>query len=287
MDTIKQILLKKNRSYTACIADAYRMYFNNIKLIFRHTWAFALFFALSCALYYSFVINIRSNFEVANLAKILVALLVAFCADIAFVSRFMMLINKQSMRWNTIRFLKLILFAVILTVLCGIIFSVISYFVGRAFPNEMNIFAIYVLAITIISELFALPLIYVAMKYLMDTESKLHKILFRSYCTGLRHWGLIFTTCLLGYLIVFACTTVVSTPLLIIILADTISNYGVNTIGDLSGLPSTFNVLRFLTFVPVFFICLYICLFLFFVFYFIYGSIETKEKEKNEFLSQQ
>ena len=118
------------------------------------------------------------------------------------------------------------------------------------------------------------------MKYVMEPETKLRRIIFKSYATGLRHWGLVFTALFLAALCVALCALLVSIPLFIVIAADSMSVYGVNVLGDPTGLPSYFTTIQVIVFALTFFIWAYINIFTVFVCYFLYGSIETREKEK-------
>jgi len=286
METNTQLILNKNRSYTACIAAAYKMFSGNIKLIFRHTWAFAAVLALSVTLYYICNIGLGYDPTTADFVKVGVSALILILADIAFSARVMMLFDKQPMRWNVIRCLKLTLFEIVLVVLWSVIIVTSVYFLNSIKPFSYERIALIILAFVVVAVLLSLPLIYVVMRYFMDTDCKLHKVLFKSYATGIRHWGLIFTTSLLAFLIVAALTAIVSLPTIIVIIADTLSVYGVKMLGDLPGLPSWFGVLRLSAFALTTFACLYINIFLINVFYFVYGSIEVKDAEKDKFLNQ-
>lgn len=290
MDAIKQAQLKKSRSYTACITEAYRMFFNNIKLVFRHTWIFALACSLSIALYSSLHIDslLDDNGRLFQTGPVL-SLLLMVCANVAFYARVMMLINRQTMKWNTIRCAKLALCGLIIAMLPAIIIGVIAYMYGDALvkPGNVNGFIISSTAVIAIFILMTLPLLYVSMKYLMAPGTTLRRTIISSYKTGLRHWGFIFTTSLLSGLLVTACTMLASMPTLIILTANSLSVAGVTFIGDPTGLPSSFFTTRFITFAATSFISLYINVFALFVYYFIYGSIDTRENEKKEFLKQQ
>lgn len=291
MDAIKQAQLKKSRSYTACIAEAYRMFFNNIKLIFRHTWIFTLVCAFTIALYSSLYIGSVLDDE-GQLVRydVLLSLILMLCANVAFGARVMMLLNGQTMKWNTIRCAKATLLGIIMAFILSLIIGITAYTIGGtslAKPENANIFAMSIIAITVVFALMSLPLVFVVMRYFMDNGSRLHKIFFASYKTGLRHWGFIFTTCLLTFLLVTACNILVSMPTLIILTANSLSVAGVKLIGDPSGLPSSFYAMRFITIMVTSFISLYIYTFTVFVYYFIYGSIDTRESEKKEYLKQQ
>lgn len=291
MDAIKQAQLKKSRSYTACIAEAYRMFFNNIRQIFRHTWLFSLICALSIALYSSLYINSVFNDEGQIVHyDVLLSFILMVGASIAFYARVMMLVNGQTMKMNTIKGVKVTLLGIIITFILSLFIGITAYTMGDTSlvkPESVKIFTMALIVITVIFALMALPLVFVVMKYFIDRDSRLHKIFFASYKTGLRHWGFIFTTCLITFLLATACSLLVSMPTLIILTANSLSVAGVKLIGDPSGLPSSFCAIRFATITATSFICLYINIFTIFVYYFIYGSIDTRENERKEYLKQQ
>lgn len=290
MDAIKQVQLKKNRSYTSCIAESYRMFFNNLRLIFRKTWIFALICALSIALHFSLYIDSLSyTEEEVKPAGVVLSLLLMLCANIAFGARVIMLLNGRTMKWNVVRYTKIALCGLFIFFLLSIILGIIAYMMGdtiTANPEKTNYLIMSFIAVIGVCTLLALPLVYVIMKYFIDPDSRLHRIIFKAYMTGLRNWGFIFTTCLLTFLLVTACTIIVSIPTIIILIANSLSVAGVRYIGDPSGLPSSFAAIRFITFAVTSFISLYISIFTVFVYYFIYGSIDTRENEKKEYLKQ-
>lgn len=291
MEAIKQAQLEKSRSYTACITEAYKMFFKNIRLLFRHTWIYTLALAMAIALYSSFYINLLADENSMEFdPKITLALILMLCANIAFSARVIMLLNGQGMRYNIIKCAKLTFLAITAMLLFSFIFGGIVYFMGGATatrPENINMLIFAFMALATVFAFVALPFAYVAMKYLMDTDSRLHKIMLKAYKTGIRHWGFIFTTCIICLIITSACAVFVSAPTIILLTANSISAAGTSLIGDPSGLPSYFGLLRFFTITITSFINLYISIFAVLVYYFIYGSIETREKEKTDFIKQQ
>ena len=51
MKELEQIQLIKNRSYTACIAEAHKLFFSNLKTIIQKTWIYSLLTAIALALF--------------------------------------------------------------------------------------------------------------------------------------------------------------------------------------------------------------------------------------------
>ena len=85
MDNLKQAVINKSRSYTACLSEAHRMLFDNIRVIFNRTWAYSLVLAMVSALYLSLYIHAMLYGGGIGLAVMLcVATLAAIAAGTAF-----------------------------------------------------------------------------------------------------------------------------------------------------------------------------------------------------------
>ena len=57
MDNIKQAALSKSRSYIACLSEANKMLFNNIRTIFARTWIYCAVLAVVSAIYLSLYLH--------------------------------------------------------------------------------------------------------------------------------------------------------------------------------------------------------------------------------------
>jgi len=285
MDNIKQAALSKSRSYIACLSEANKMLFNNIRTIFARTWIYCAVLAVVSAIYLSLYLHaMLFGYNTALRIGLVAFSLFMICAGMAYFARIMFLVNGRPMKWNIVRSSKLTLCYICFNAIIGLIFTGIAY--ATIYHEQpagtiqlVNIFATFVIASLIIM-LLMLPYAYVVMQYMIEPECKLRNIIFKSYVTGLRHWGFIFTALLLTTLCTLVCSLLVSIPLLIIMTANIMSVYGVNTLGDPIGLPSYFVIIQSVVFVLTFFIWSYINIFTIFVSYFLYGSIKTREKEK-------
>lgn len=290
MNNLKQESLNKSRSYTACISASHKMLFDNIRTIFKHTWLYALLLALSMSMMSMFYIKalIGGGYSSSSFICLVVSLLLVVCFQVGYTSRVLMLLNCQTMMWNVKRYLRLILLYLCVSFAVSAIQWILMYLViGGTTSVPSDKMPVIMLLIACSSLFFAcvlLPYVYVFMKYMMEPESKLSKLLFKVYKTGLRYWGFIFITLLLAFLCVAVCMFFVSIPMLVITMANTLSVMGVSYLGDSSGLPSYFDFLQYMIVAVSSFICLYINIFIIFVFYFMYGSIETREKERKDFL---
>lgn len=139
----------------------------------------------------------------------------------------------------------------------------------------------------VVIALLCLPLIYSYMRYMLDAEARFGGVFLGYYKTGARHWGFIFMASLLAFMMIGAATLVISMPLAIVMIANAWSTWGVSTLADPAGLPDNFWLIRFLVMLLTTFVVLLINVITMFVYYFIYGSIEAREREKNEFLKRQ
>lgn len=267
------------------------MLFDNIRSIFSRTWIYCLALALVSAAYLSLYIHAMLYGSSTWLTVALCAVsLITLCAEIAYYARAMFVVNGQPMKWNIKRCTILTAYYIAFCIVMAFVYAAVFYGVTMAkqpatLYDMMPTF--YILGgVSVVIYLLLLPFIYVGMKYLVETDSKLEKIIFKSYKTGLRHWGLIFTALFLATLCAIICAVLVSAPMFIVLAANSLSVYGVNFIGDPTGLPSYFTVIQFVVYALTFFIWAYINMFIIFVCYFLYGSITTREKEKNEMLNE-
>ena len=137
------------------------------------------------------------------------------------------------------------------------------------------------LTATLAIVLLAFPLIYVAVKYILNKGCGYFFVLSKYYGTGLRHWGHIFTTCLIGGMIIGVLMSIFLLPAIILTQANVMAQEGFLN-GDPLGMPDYVNVLTIVTFFLTGFVLIYLYLPILLVFYYMYGSIETYEKEKNK-----
>lgn len=285
MDNIKQAALSKSRSYIACLSEANKMLFDNIRTIFARTWIYCAVLAVVSAIYLSLYLHaMLYGYNPALKIGLGVFSLFMLCAGAAYFARIMFLVNGRPMKWNMVRSSKLTLCYVCFNAIIGLIFTAITYatVINKQPTDIMQLTPMFTAfgVASLVIMLLMLPYTYVVMQYMIEPECKLRKIIFKSYVTGVRHWGLIFTALLLAGLCVLICSMLVSVPIIIVMTANTLSVYGVNTLGDPTGLPSYFVIIQSVVFVLTFFIWSYINIFTIFVCYFLYGSIETRETEK-------
>lgn len=290
MNNIKQIELYKSRSYTACITEAMGIFAHNIKTIFLHTWAYAVAVGVASSLYASAVTDIMANAATTgNMVLLACASVLSVCTTVALYGRAATLINQQKTAWSIKRTARITLIALAFGLIVGIGLGVVAAAIAPAEPaakqpEAFSTESICVNVAVLLISLLVLPYVYAFAKYMMEPDTKLLRMLTRSYKTGLRHWGFIFTTSFLTYLCMAVCAVILALPTVIIISARVMSISGMATVGDPSGLPPYFDAMQFGLFAIAAFIWAYISIFCAFVYFLIYGSIETREKEKKAFL---
>ena len=120
-----------------------------------------------------------------------VASLVTLAAEIAYYAKVISLVNGRPMKWNIARCTNIAACYIAFCVVLVSVYAFVAYGVVMAkqpvsLVEMQPLFYIFG-GVSIIVMFLLLPFIYVAMKYFMEPESRLGKIIFKSYKTGLRH----------------------------------------------------------------------------------------------------
>ena len=133
---------------------------------------------------------------------------------------------------------------------------------------------------TLFIVLLSFPLIYVAMKYILN-KGGYFSVFSKAYGIGLSHWGHIFTTCLIGGIIISILMGIFCLPAIVLTQANVMAQEGFLN-GDPLGMPDYANLLTIVTFFLTGFVLVYLYMPLLLVCYYMYGSIERYEQEKNK-----
>ena len=160
-------------------------------------------------------------------------------------------------------------------VIAGLIYVLLKY-VALA-PITLEVTA---LIATLFIVLLSFPLIYVAMKYILN-KGGYFSVFSKAYGTGLSHWGHIFTTCLIGGIIISILMGIFCLPAIVLTQANVMAQEGFLN-GDPLGMPDYANLLTIVTFFLTGFVLVYLYMPLLLVCYYMYGSIERYEQEKNK-----
>ena len=301
MESIIHEELYKNRGFGATLKAAYNMFLTNFTRIFRHMWWAALVFAL--VLPFSVVANTLMIKGGGSLGWIWAPIvLLVTVAQVVYVSRTTMLFNNESWKWNIIRVLKLTLVFLILIVAVSFFFGFSKGLMENWLMADlqeklktgadaqaamamtananMKVTAVLLCGMMVVIMLL-LPLYYTATKYIVEVKTRLRKILWSSYKKGLRRWGYIFVLLLLTGLVMFPFVLIVCLPLIIMVTSMMLSTNGVLQ-GDPSGLPGGFMWLYYVVYVVTVFVLAFFTVFELMVAYFMYGTIETREQERQK-----
>ncbi len=310
-------ILFKNRSYRGVISKGLGLYLTHFRLFFKASWLMAMIYALVFAaletllsiqlptlsaiiMRQELVLKTALSPEVAQqyLMTVGVTFLLILLYAVMEAMTVATVLNKLKehhdtntmtvpKRWFAIscrmmgRTLKGYFFTFLTVLVPVLLLMVLVIVLHQMMPSaSMTLMAIAGVFCILLGLLY-FPMLYVFMKYMMNKGKSFFPLLRPSYATGLRHWGHIFTTCLIGGLIVCVLAGICCLPAIILAYAHWISQEGVLN-GDPLGMPDYINSLSFITYFLTGFVLVYLCMPILLIVYYMYGSIETYEQEKNK-----
>lgn len=308
--------LYKNRSYRSVISAGFGLYFTQFRLFFKASWIMALIYAAVfaalgtlCAIKLPAITaeimkqtlvqhqlltrEIAEEYLITGGIFIVLTLLYIVVEAFTFATVLNKLKEHQDTDKMTVprkwfgvrtklmgRTLKGYLFSLLVIlipvlVIAGVIYVLLKY-VALA-PITLEVTA---LIATLFIVLLSFPLIYVAMKYILNKGGYFY-VFSKAYGTGLSHWGHIFTTCLIGGIIISILMGIFCLPAIVLTQANVMAQEGFLN-GDPLGMPDYANLLTIVTFFLTGFVLVYLYMPLLLVCYYMYGSIERYEQEKNK-----
>lgn len=309
--------LYKNRSYRGVISAGFGFYFSHFRLFFKASWLMALLFAavfaalemtlsvqlpaLSATIMKSeLVLKTQLSPEVAQ--QYLMTIGITFLLVLLF---FVMkalttatVLNKLKehhdtntmivpKRWFAVshrmmgRTLKGYLFTILVVLVPVLLLTALVLVLHHLMPTAFMTLMIVAVVLSILSGLMCFPMLFVFVRYMMSQGKSYFSLLIPSYTTGLRHWGHIFTTCLIGGMIICVLAGICCLPAIILAQAHWTSQEGFLN-GDPLGMPDYINMLSFITFLLTGFVLVYLCMPMVMIAYYMYGSIATYEQEKTK-----
>lgn len=316
METPTGATAMKSNSTVASIKLGYQLFAGNFKKIFKASWLFALLFGLVCAavgpilcikmpaILTQVMVNPASSVALARtytamLAVCLFLLVIGGVMEILFYSRGFALLKGHAgsgkierpktwlsfdkpMAWRTAKgVLASLLVAVVANALI-----VILYIIGEKAslikPDAIAGVAAWGIVVLAVALLVYIPVVFIAMKYILDDTTRYWPLFFSAYKTALRHFGYIFVVEFFAGMVFVVATYVLQLPAVILATANYEANLGV-VLGDPLGMPSFIVPLTAIVFFISGFMQAYIRMSALFPFYYMYGSIETQEKEKTQF----
>lgn len=280
--------LFKNRSVGSCLSDAFELFRTNFKTLFRRLWlsAVVLSLLLAVAMVYSVQYPNGADNVILNLGA-LVDYILIIAAFVWFYTIIMSLLNGRSVKANLPRLTRLtfLLIGIVIVICVVLIAGAALNYAGVKNPSQFqgaNIqLVLGMLACMLVFFVALLPLNFSAMKYCMEEDKKVFSIFQKPYVMGLRHWGYIFLTALLTGIIDMVISIIVLLPFYVIMLCNMVNRNGM-AFGDPSGLSGGFLFLAFVTATLCSFVGLFIRPWIVFSYYYAYGSIEEKEKGRQE-----
>lgn len=308
--------LYKNRSYRSVISAGFGLYFTQFRLFFKASWIMALIYAAVfaalgtlCAIKLPAItaeimkqtlvqhqlLARETAEEYLIIGGIFIVLTLLYIVVEAFT--FATVLNKLKehqdtdkmtvpRKWFGVRtklmgrtlkgyLFSLLVILIPVLVIAGVIYVLLKY-VALA-PITLEVTA---LIATLFIVLLSFPLIYVAMKYILN-KGGYFSVFSKAYGTGLSHWGHIFTTCLIGGIIISILMGIFCLPAIVLTQANVMAQEGFLN-GDPLGMPDYANLLTIVTFFLTGFVLVYLYMPLLLVCYYMYGSIERYEQEKNK-----
>lgn len=311
-----EYMLYKNRSYRSVISAGFGLYFTQFRLFFKASWIMALIYAAVfaalgtlCAIKLPAITaeimkqtlvqhqlltrEIAEEYLITGGIFIVLALLYIVVEAFTFATVLNKLKEHQDTdkmmvprRWFGVRtklmgrtlkgyLFSLLVILIPVLVIAGVIYVLLKY-VALA-PITLEVTA---LIATLFIVLLSFPLIYVAMKYILN-KGGYFSVFSKAYGTGLSHWGHIFTTCLIGGIIISILMGIFCLPAIVLTQANVMAQEGFLN-GDPLGMPDYANLLTIVTFFLTGFVLVYLYMPLLLVCYYMYGSIERYEQEKNK-----
>jgi hypothetical protein len=311
--------LMKARSYRGVLAEGYRLYNGNFRKLFKASWLMALVYAACCGALGTLTAIKVPELTVALMRQLtagqgilmdtvkdyalsflaIVGLLLLAIATMSMASATILnklkehkltgtittpphwLTTQPDLMWRSVKgcFLTLLVTVLPLVLYVGLlaVADVVSpQFTVRHLMTTVGFF----LLLAVIVALLSLPLMHVLMKYVMEAPCGYWRTLASNYGCGMRHWGGLFLVFFLSTLLVVLAGLVVTLPANILTYANQQAHQGL-LIGDALNMPSYMTVLTFGTCALCSYLEFYVSQVTLVHNYYIYGSIETKEHEKN------
>ena len=320
MEKDQDLTLMKPRSYRSVLADGYRLYNENFRKLFKASWILAIVYALCCGSFGTLTAikvpeltlalmqqlsSIQGFFaETAKTYALTIAgiigLLLLAIAAMSMASATILNKLKEHKDTGTIstppywlttspammgRSLKGVFLTILVLIIPMLLFigmvAITESVKPQALIGHLTTFIVALCIVCIIIVILVQPLMYVLMKYVMEAPCKYWKTLSANFGCGMRHWGSLFLVFFLSMLLVQLIGLVIMLPSHILSYANQQAHMGL-LIGDPLGMPSYMSTLTFATFTLCSFIEFYVSQVMLVHNYYIYGSIDTKEQEREQ-----
>jgi len=240
MKTKEDLVFQKTRSIAAIVNDAYQLYTENFKRLFRASWPIAIIYALTFALATFLLIHdvLPITVVVSHVTSVNWTAVLTAC-------------------WQATA-------AIFLFILAALLLASTAFWACRTHKATGDI---------------KRPAHWWGQWPGLWYIKMLWKSFIFFFHPGFRHFGVLFTTAFITMLFTVVLTLFCELPAIIIGIAN-IKAYTGEAAGDPLGMPDYLGTLTFIAFTIAGFIQAYVHLITVFPFYYAYGSIDTLEKEK-------
>ena len=256
--------LMKARSYRSILAEGYRLYNGNFRKLFKASWLMTLVYACVGA-----ALGTLGNIQLPNMTALITAIVVLIVLSITTESlATATVLSKLKEHQDE-----------------NVITTPTSWWkpdgrlMGRTLKGIVFALPLFIVLIPLFPLL--LPIYYVLIKYVLTPGHSFWPSLWSDYKRGLRYWGSTFLVLFVSTLLVMLISIIILTPAAILTLANVQAQQSL-LIGDPSGMPDFILPLTFATLTLTHFILFYVVLVVIVHLYYIYGSIETKEQEREQ-----
>lgn len=282
--------LYKKRSLSGCTKASFNLLCNNFATIFKNTWLPSLALSLACAIivmgqaYFSQDISSTTSFIIQLLGMFLICIFLGSWMQ----SSYIHLLSEDSPKniFKKCCYMNLLTWAYTIIIYIIVMIIIVLCAIGFNSIKAIAAYTAYItsgvgLALGLMVWLGTLPFIYPIIHYLIVKDARLKSTLKSGYRIGFRYVGALFAASLICFLIVAILLSIMSVPTIVLSMAN-IANYNSVLMGDPSALPSTMPGIWGLSTLITTFIACYIGIWIFLLFYYLYGSLATREKERNE-----
>lgn len=293
--------LFKYRSVTACMKASYDLISDHVGSLLKKTWWAVLIYAVLMALTVYFRLpnkGLHDWGEANPWASYIIQTIIYIGAFLSFFvasSSIWTWLNKRSIVKNLSRFFTTFIWVNLLLFVSLSATSYLSQLLTSQVHNPSdlttsglltNCAALGVsLLLMLLYLLLSLPFAYLVPRNLLRKEGeKLQP--WKAYKIGFRHLGGNFAIGFLGTLMIAIISLFLFLPMAVLGWSQISAQLGALQ-GDPLGTPSYFTLLVIVVLTATFFLFFYLCTWMSVSFVFQYGSIEIKEKNKQEMLAQQ
>ena len=276
----KQTLYQR-RDIRECLKAAWTLLTTNFKRITKAAAIPTLIIAVGMVLYVPEVLqrtihafvspSYTANTETGSYVQLYLGMLILIAGVIYLYGSIAQLVNGKPLSPNILRAAKAVMAALAVCVAVALA----CYFIVDATVSKSPTLGAALALMTVAVVFIALqPLHYTAMKYLVETDTRL-SVLWTSYRAGLKNYWLIFGTTILVTLVSHLASLPANLPLGIALLSQTLATKG-QLEGDPLGLPDNFAyILRFI--IVIYVIVKVFCgIFIYISLYYCYASIEAR-----------